>query len=87
MPREGGHSRPRILRRRGQNELLEECGRGVSATVWRARVVEPSSPHLGEDVAVKLMDLESASLSLDEIVREAATMRAHSHPNVLPLLT
>ena len=68
-------------------ELLEECGRGVSATVWRARVVEPSSPHLGEDVAVKLMDLESASLSLDEIVREAATMRAHSHPNVLPLLT
>ena len=42
---------------------------------------------MNEDVAVKLMDLESAQLSLDEIVREAATMRAHSHPNVLPLLT
>ena len=68
-------------------ELLEECGRGVSATVWRARVVDPDSPHVNEDVAVKLMDLESAQLSLDEIVREAATMRAHSHPNVLPLLT
>jgi hypothetical protein len=52
--------------------LLSAVGRLDDAA---ARVVAADTPHLGEDVAVKLMDLESASLSLDEIVREAATMR------------
>jgi serine/threonine-protein kinase OSR1/STK39 len=40
----------------------------------------------GEEVAVKKMDLESMDCSLEEIVREAQTMRALSHPNLLPLL-
>lgn len=38
-----------------------------------------------EVVAVKLLDLETVNASLDEIVREAATMRSQSHPNILPL--
>lgn len=61
-------------------ELLDECGRGVSANVWRA-VCTP----LNEEVAVKLLDLENMSCSLEEIIREAQTMKQLSHPNVLPL--
>lgn len=61
-------------------ELLEECGRGVSATVWMARC----KPY-DEIVAVKHMDLEAVNCSLDDIVREAQTMRLLHHPNVLPL--
>jgi len=61
-------------------ELVEECGRGVSATVWRAKVKET-----GEEIAVKLLDLESVNCSLEEIVREAQTMRQQAHPNVLAL--
>ncbi|KAK9817257.1 hypothetical protein WJX72_011944 [[Myrmecia] bisecta] len=61
-------------------ELQEECGRGVSATVWRARC-----KTYDEIVAVKLLDLESVNCSLDEIIKEAQTMRQQLHPNVLPL--
>jgi len=61
-------------------ELLEECGRGVSATVWRA-MCKP----FDEIVAVKLMDLETVNCSLDDIVKEAQTMRLLNHPNVLVL--
>lgn len=61
-------------------ELLEEAGRGVSATVWKARC-----KATGEDVAVKLLDLENLNCSLEEIVREAQTMRQQHHSNVLPL--
>lgn len=61
-------------------ELLEEAGRGVSATVWKARV-----KATGEDVAVKLLDLENLNCSLEEIIREAQTMRQQHHGNVLPL--
>lgn len=61
-------------------ELLDECGRGVSATVWRAHC-----KPFDEVVAVKLLDLESVNCSLEEIIREAQTMRQQHHPNVLPL--
>lgn len=61
-------------------ELLEDCGRGVSATVWRAVCTE-----LNEEVAVKLLDMENMNCSLEEIVREAQTMRQLNHINVLPL--
>ena len=37
-------------------------------------------------MAVKLLDLENMNCSLDEIVREAQTMRSLQHPNLLPLL-
>ncbi|KDD76752.1 protein kinase, partial [Helicosporidium sp. ATCC 50920] len=62
-------------------ELLEEAGRGVSATVWSA-ICKP----FNEPVAIKLMDLENMNCSLDEIVREAQTMRSLNHPCLLPLL-
>ncbi|PSC70697.1 serine threonine-kinase 4-like isoform X1 [Micractinium conductrix] len=61
-------------------DLVEECGRGVSATVYRA-ICKP----FNEEVAVKLLDLENMNCSLDEIVREAQTMRQLNHPNLLPL--
>ena len=61
-------------------ELVEECGKGVSATVWRAIV-----KSTGEEVAIKNLDLENLNCSMDEIVREAHTMRSMNHPNLLPL--
>lgn len=61
-------------------ELLEECGKGVSATVWRALV-----KTTGEEVAIKNLDLENLNCSMEEIVREARTMRSLHHPNLLPL--
>lgn len=39
----------------------------------------------GEEVAVKKLDLENMNCSLDEIIREAQTMRSLNHPNLLPL--
>jgi serine/threonine-protein kinase OSR1/STK39 len=39
----------------------------------------------GEEVAIKKLDLENMNCSLDEIVREAQTMRSLNHPNLLPL--
>ncbi|KAF6263987.1 hypothetical protein COO60DRAFT_266714 [Scenedesmus sp. NREL 46B-D3] len=63
-------------------ELLEDCGRGVSATVHRAFVVET-----GEEVAVKKMNLERVNMSLEEIIHEAQTMKSYHHKNVLPLYT
>ena len=38
-----------------------------------------------EEVAVKKLDLENMNCSLDEIIREAQTMRSLNHPNLLPL--
>lgn len=61
-------------------ELLEDCGRGVSATVHRA-ICKP----LNEVVAIKKLNLENMNCNLDEIIREAHTMRSYHHPNVLPL--
>lgn len=61
-------------------ELVEECGKGMSATVWRAIV-----KTTGEEVAIKNLDLENLTCSIEEIVREAHTMRSLQHPNLLPL--
>ncbi len=63
-------------------ELLEDCGRGVSATVYRAYCAE-----LDEIVAVKKMNLESVQNNLEEIVHEAQVMKNYNHPNVLTLYT
>ena len=41
--------------------------------------------NTGDVVAVKKLDLENMNCSLDEIVREAQTMRSLNHPNLLPL--
>mmetsp|Transcript_30948 Transcript_30948/g.68544 ORF Transcript_30948/g.68544 Transcript_30948/m.68544 type:complete len:838 (-) Transcript_30948:1294-3807(-) len=61
-------------------ELLEDIGRGVSATVHRA-LCKPNH----EIVAIKKMNLESMNCDLDEIIHEAQTMRNYNHPNVLSL--
>jgi len=45
-----------------QYQLLQEIGRGSSAIVWRARCIP-----LNEEVAIKLVDLELFSSSMDEI--------------------
>ena len=57
-----------------------EIGRGVSGTVWRARV--PSREN--EIVAIKILDLEDQDQNyLEEIRREAQTMSMLSHPNLV----
>ncbi|GFR41410.1 hypothetical protein Agub_g2093 [Astrephomene gubernaculifera] len=61
-------------------QILDDCGRGVSATVHRAKCLTNN-----ETVAVKLMNLESMNCDLDEIIHEAQTMRMYNHPNILPL--
>jgi len=48
--------------------------------VWRAIL-----KATGEEVAIKKLDLENLNCSLDEIVREAQTMRSLNHPTLLPL--
>eukprot|EP00894_Picocystis_sp_ML_P003214 jgi/Pico_ML_1/53731/g4229.t1 len=63
-----------------QYRLEEEIGQGASATAYRARCI----PY-DEVVAVKLVDLESGTVNLDEIQREAKTMKNVNHPNLLPL--
>eukprot|EP00798_Chlamydomonas_sp_ICE-L_P001381 gene1381-32748_t len=63
-------------------ELLEDCGRGVSATVHKV-LCKPRH----EIMAVKKMNLESINCSLDDIIQETTTMRSYNHPNVLPLYT
>jgi serine/threonine-protein kinase OSR1/STK39 len=63
-------------------DLIEDCGRGVSATVYRS-LCKP----LHEIVAVKKMNLESMNCDLDEIIHEAQLMKNYNHPNVLPLYT
>ncbi|KIY98276.1 hypothetical protein MNEG_9683 [Monoraphidium neglectum] len=61
-------------------ELLEDCGRGVSATVHRAICKKTK-----EVCAVKKLNLESINCNLDDIIHEAQTMKSYSHPNVLSL--
>ncbi|CAM6119170.1 unnamed protein product [Calypogeia fissa] len=58
--------------------LLEEIGHGVSATVYKAICIP-----FNEVVAIKVLDVEKCSGSLDEIRRESQTMKLIRHPNVV----
>ncbi|GLJ40247.1 hypothetical protein SUGI_0826390 [Cryptomeria japonica] len=58
--------------------LLQEIGRGVSATVYEAECIP-----MKETVAIKSIDLERLNANLDDIRREAQTMSLMEHPNVL----
>ena len=80
--RQAGAARYVFLRQRGAPRAQTAPPPPSSRTnqVYRARLKADD-----EVVAVKLLDLESLNCSLDEVVREAATMRAHRHPNILPL--
>jgi len=61
-------------------ELLDEVGHGISAKVFRA-LCKP----LNEIVAVKAIELEGVNNNLEEIMREAKTMRLASHKDILSL--
>ncbi|QDZ25714.1 serine/threonine-protein kinase [Chloropicon primus] len=61
-------------------EVLDVVGQGVSAKVFRA-LCKP----LNEIVAVKTIELEGMNSNLEEIMREAKTMRMAQHPNILSL--
>lgn len=62
-------------------ELLEECGKGASGAVYRARCRTMKSG----DVAVKQVNLETVGAEVDTFVSETQTMSLLHHPNLLPL--
>ncbi|KAK9917885.1 hypothetical protein WJX75_009260 [Coccomyxa subellipsoidea] len=61
-------------------ELKEICGRGSSSKVYRAVV-----KHSGEEIAVKLIDLEALEDNMELIVQEAVVMKRQRHANLLEL--
>ena len=61
-------------------ELLDVVGQGVSAKVYRALC-----RTFNEIVAVKTIELEGIHSNLQEIMREAKTMRLAQHANLLSL--
>lgn len=76
---EGGQSERRIYPvTAAEYKLLEEIGQGVSATVYRAICLP-----FKEVVAIKALDLEKCNSNLDDVRREAVTMRLINHPNVV----
>lgn len=59
-------------------ELITCVGRGASASVWKARCIP-----LDRMVAIKILDLESFTSSLDQLHQEVASMKACEHPNII----
>ncbi len=62
--------------------LRQQIGQGTSSAVFRA-LCEP----LNDEVAIKVIDLESVESSLENILREIHVMSLSSHPNLVPLST
>ncbi|KAL0209462.1 hypothetical protein RCL1_007830 [Eukaryota sp. TZLM3-RCL] len=58
--------------------LHEEMGSGASATVYRGHCTT-----LAVDVAIKIVDLEASSASMEEIRKELQVMSLCSHPNIV----
>ena len=65
--------------------VLEEIGTGATAAVYRAKITDSASKFFNEIVAIKFVDLENVSSSLEEIQQETLVMRSLVHPNVVPL--
>lgn len=63
-------------------DVYEEIGVGAFATVYQATVKET-----GEQVAIKIIDLDQFNTNWDEIRREIMIMSLVHHPNVVRILT
>ena len=61
-------------------DVLQEIGVGAFATVYRATVTAS-----GEEVAIKIIDLEQFNVNWDEIRREIQIMSLLHHPNVVKI--
>ena len=61
-------------------DILQEIGVGAFATVYRATVNAS-----GEEVAIKIIDLEQFNVNWDEIRREIQIMSLLHHPNVVKI--
>lgn len=63
-------------------ELLEEIGKGATATVYKGRIVKRD--HV---VAVKKINLERFSVNIDELLKEIQVMSQCNHENVVKFYT
>ena len=59
-------------------EVQGLVGEGAFAKVYKARC-----PARGVDVAIKVIDLEKVTSSLEDIMNEVKAMKQTNHPNVL----
>ncbi|CAA0807160.1 Serine/threonine-protein kinase BLUS1 [Striga hermonthica] len=60
-------------------KILDEIGRGTSATVYKAICI----PMNSSTVAIKAIDLEKSRADLENVRREAKTLSLLNHPNIL----
>ncbi|KAH6831762.1 Protein kinase superfamily protein [Perilla frutescens var. hirtella] len=60
-------------------KILDEIGKGVSATVYKAICI----PMESSVVAIKAIDLEKSKADFENVRREAQTMTLLYHPNIL----
>eukprot|EP00698_Gefionella_okellyi_P006566 TRINITY_DN1589_c0_g1_i1.p1 TRINITY_DN1589_c0_g1~~TRINITY_DN1589_c0_g1_i1.p1 ORF type:complete len:273 (-),score=31.41 TRINITY_DN1589_c0_g1_i1:182-1000(-) len=63
-------------------DLLDVIGQGASSTVWKA-MCRP----MNTVVAVKILDMETVQLSIDEVRREIQMLAGSDHPNVVHYYT
>ncbi|KAJ9443669.1 Serine/threonine-protein kinase fray2 [Diplonema papillatum] len=61
-------------------ELSSQVGKGATATVYRGRCVP-----LDKVVAVKIIDLDTTSMTIEQFQRETSIMTRSNHHNVLQL--
>jgi len=61
-------------------DLIDEIGKGATASVWLARCEEVNA-----EVAIKIVKLDDPNIHLPSIVAEVNTMKQLQHPNILPL--
>ena len=59
-------------------ELLFQIGQGAFAKVWQAKALDK-----GVDVAIKIIELDNLSSTLNDIYQEVRVMKLCKAPNVL----
>ena len=80
----GGHTSGKIALKSMHAQQRPDRGIGI-IVICIAQVYLARCKPLNTMVAVKLVDLEELSASLDLLIKEAQTMKSLRHPNVLPL--